>query len=36
MTFLLFFAWYYIIRKHFKIEKISPKERFTDGDGHPS
>jgi hypothetical protein len=25
MTFLLFFAWYYIIRKHYKIEKISPQ-----------
>jgi hypothetical protein len=25
MTFLLFFAWYYVIRKDFKIEKISPQ-----------
>jgi hypothetical protein len=25
MTLLLFFAWYYIIRKHFKIENISTR-----------
>jgi hypothetical protein len=25
MIFLLFSSWYYVIRKHFKIEKICPQ-----------
>jgi hypothetical protein len=36
MTFLLFFAWYYIIKSILKLRKYLHKERLTGGDSHHS